>query len=733
MSTSSFVFFLALILSAECIVYQSAQIGGNGGGPYDDMTTFNLLNNEHVFRLENILLWGSDEEPVRAFQGKYAILDVTRAGTQDGRFAGNSGGQDARHFVIISKKEITERAYGYYGSDLTLHGGVHLTNHLGFDVRRTSGSLDFYGAGKKVGANFTILGPIVGFYGGAGGAVDYIGVYVDPSWWPDRPSRLVMLRSGGRSFSDGDDYSFDHNIELGEPFTVRIAQLVIYYGTNAINGLYVVYEDHMRNRIPKSAGNTAGENVTVTFERGDYIQTLEVNNNFGSSGNTDQFCMAGMKVTVYRASTGGIETFIAATEDALLVSNGPIVAFYGLIQSNRSCIARLGGYKLIAGTELSKTCKLPSIPQDLVVNEMPDKIGVGTVLTFSCANPNSTIVTDSVLECMSDGIWDGLFPTCSVPCNPLEPLGNGSIVFNNIYGTDATLECNYGFELDGSDTLFCSNTTWNDEPECTYLCQTPITPANGAFLNTSLWYRPGSKLGYSCIDGYEKGPTNELTCEDDGTWSGGQPVCLVDCRLPPSPTGVAYVNPAVWYSTGSVLDYTCNQGYIKGSTDQLTCEIGGIWSGAAVCKESVCTTPAQPANGSFLNLDDGYPVGHMLLYDCNPGYKITGSLDLQCTATGHWMGAAICSPEEATTPQSTDCPTISSADAQTAQEVWTNCYVINVPGVVIIIALLVLNIVALFVVLALCYKWRLMGSRDNVAFYYHDNKLRASNPAFMKM
>ena len=63
--------------------------------------------------------------------------------------------------------------------------------------------------------------------------------------------------------------------------------------------------------------------------------------------------MAGMKVTVYRASTGGIETFIAATEDALLVSNGPIVAFYGLIQSNRSCIARLGGYKLIAGTELS--------------------------------------------------------------------------------------------------------------------------------------------------------------------------------------------------------------------------------------------------------------------------------------------------------------------------------------------------------------------------------------------
>ena len=284
-TTAVISFFLALILSTECIVYQSAQIGGDGGSPYDDMTTYNLLNNEHVFRLENILLWGSDEEPVRAFQGKYAILDVLRGGTQDGRHVGRSSG-GIRHFVIFSKKDIGEKMYGYYGSDPSLHGGVYLTNYLGFDVRRTDGSLNSYSAGHRVGANFTVLGPIVGFYGAAGGAVDYIGVYVDPSWWPDRPSRLVILRAGGRTFGNGNEYGFDHNIELGEPFTIRIAQLVIYYGTNAINGLYVVYEDHMRNRIPKSAGNTAGENVTVTFERGDYIQTLEVNNNFGSSGNS---------------------------------------------------------------------------------------------------------------------------------------------------------------------------------------------------------------------------------------------------------------------------------------------------------------------------------------------------------------------------------------------------------------------------------------------------------------
>jgi hypothetical protein len=487
----------------------------------------------------------------------------------------------------------------------------------------------------------------------------------------------------------------------------------------------------MRNRIPISTGETTDQNMTITFELGDYIKVLEVENSFGSSGISESYCFAGMRLTVVRAASDSEETITAGSLNDVHTTDGPIVAFYGLIQNDESCISRLGGYKLLGSLELAKTCEIPPIPNDLVMNEMPDKIGEGTVLTFSCANPNHTLLEDSALMCTEDGTWAGYFPTCLDVCDPLEPLGNGSI--STPSSLVSTLSCNYGFELEGPDTLICSNDTWSGQSQCTYLCQTPISPENGAFLSTSLWYRPGSKLEYSCTDGYTKEPGKELTCEDDGTWSGGQPVCLVDCRLPPSPTGVAYVNPAVWYSTGSVLDYTCNQGYIKGSTDQLTCEIGGIWSGAAVCKESVCTTPAQPANGSFLNLDDGYPVGHMLLYDCNPGYKITGSLDLQCTATGHWMGAAICSPEEATTPQSTDCPTISSADAQTAQEVWTNCYVINVPGVVIIIALLVLNIVALFVVLALCYKWRLMGSRDNVAFYYHDNKLRASNPAFMKM
>ena len=120
----------------------------------------------------------------------------------------------------------------------------------------------------------------MGFYGDVGYVIDSIGAYVDPSLWPDRPSRLVMGPTGGRTYGSGEDSedSFDHNIKLGEPFVTRIAELVIFYSTSrGVNGMSVVYEDNLRNSSTISSGSTGGKNVTVIFELGDYIKVLEVN------------------------------------------------------------------------------------------------------------------------------------------------------------------------------------------------------------------------------------------------------------------------------------------------------------------------------------------------------------------------------------------------------------------------------------------------------------------------
>ena len=278
-----------LVFSGECVVYKSAKIGGDGGSSYDDLLDNNLRDGEH-FRIVNVLLRGRDNDTfgLHRFQAKY--VTGPRLRTLNGKlFKGDrqiiSKSDDFNYEFALSGREIIEKMYGYYRSVGFAAGlYIYVLKHLAFDIRRPNGTIQHFGLGEKKGANFTVLGPIVGFYGNLGHIIDSIGAYVEPSLWPDRPSRLVMGPTGGRRYGklNGEDDSFDHNIELGEPFVTRIAELVIFYNSRSgVNGMSVVYEDNMRNSSTISSGSTGGKNVTVIFELGDYIKVLEVNSAAG--------------------------------------------------------------------------------------------------------------------------------------------------------------------------------------------------------------------------------------------------------------------------------------------------------------------------------------------------------------------------------------------------------------------------------------------------------------------
>ena len=73
-------------------------------------------------------------------------------------------------------------------------------------------------------------------------------------------------------------------------------------------------------------------------------------------------------------------------------------------------------YQYYCSLVIAETCVLPDIPAELVMNEIPEKIGEGTILTFSCANQSEEIAQESVLVCGSDGMWRGEFPKCSGRC-----------------------------------------------------------------------------------------------------------------------------------------------------------------------------------------------------------------------------------------------------------------------------------------------------------------------------
>ena len=49
-----------------------------------------------------------------------------------------------------------------------------------------------------------------------------------------------------------------------------------------------------------------------------------------------------------------------------------------------------------------------------------------------------------------------------------------------------------------------------------------------------------------------------------------------------------------------------------------------------------CTEPRSPSHGS--RSGDDFTFGKTVSYQCDPGYKITGSRTRTCTASGTWSG-----------------------------------------------------------------------------------------------
>ncbi len=116
----------------------------------------------------------------------------------------------------------------------------------------------------------------------------------------------------------------------------------------------------------------------------------------------------------------------------------------------------------------------------------------------------------------------------------------------------------------------------------------PLTPlVNGHIVidETIL----GSIVTYSCIEGYILSDDGNRICQSNGQWSGFEPVCEAlegngDCGSLPNPIGGSVVISLT--SVGSHVEYTCNEGHkIVSGNEFRYCQDNGVWSGeAAVCE-----------------------------------------------------------------------------------------------------------------------------------------------------
>lgn len=165
---------------------------------------------------------------------------------------------------------------------------------------------------------------------------------------------------------------------------------------------------------------------------------------------------------------------------------------------------------------------------------------------------------------------------------------------------------------------------------------------NGAPTATGSTF--GAVATYTCVDGYTLngatgGPTQYTrTCGSTGTWSGAAQNCSpVNCGSLSNPSnGSVSVN---FTTFGGTATYSCSTGYTLSNSTPRTCQSDGAWSGGApVCNIVTCPALASPTNGTVNTGSNNYNTTRT--FACNAGYELTGASSTTCTVNGTWSNAS---------------------------------------------------------------------------------------------
>ncbi|KAM4543249.1 sushi domain-containing protein 4-like isoform 2-T2 [Odontesthes bonariensis] len=156
----------------------------------------------------------------------------------------------------------------------------------------------------------------------------------------------------------------------------------------------------------------------------------------------------------------------------------------------------------------------------------------------------------------------------------------------------------------------------------------------------------GTVLQYSCDPGYLPDGPSILTCTTLGRWSSEPPQCIRSgaCLPLSKPENGGYTchpSPCRLFSHGTIIEFLCNDGFaLSGDYPYLTCQ-DGEWDGPMEisCVSKGCIRPSVVQYGST-NLTETnrslFPVGTVLEYSCDPGYLLEGPSFLTCTGLEHW-------------------------------------------------------------------------------------------------
>ncbi|WAR06704.1 SVEP1-like protein [Mya arenaria] len=277
----------------------------------------------------------------------------------------------------------------------------------------------------------------------------------------------------------------------------------------------------------------------------------------------------------------------------------------------------------------------------------------GSAVVYTC-DDGYTLYGENRTECQADGTWKAVHVNCTInDCRDPPALKNGSPKKLNgtTYGSVAVYTCDDGYTLHGKNSTVCqANGTWKD-----FHVNCIINDCGDPTLVPNEHVRPiefnktteHARVNVHCLDGYGFWIVNllayrtsfSMVCRN-GKWMPLRSCQVIDCYSPPAIENGS-LNKSNGTTYGSVVVYTCEEGYKMYGETSTYCQANGKWKAAHIligCMALLfvdCNDPPVLENGSP-NKSNGTTYGSVVVYSCGKGYTLYGDNSTTCQTDGTW-------------------------------------------------------------------------------------------------
>ncbi|XP_054443534.1 P-selectin [Pteronotus mesoamericanus] len=377
----------------------------------------------------------------------------------------------------------------------------------------------------------------------------------------------------------------------------------------------------------------------------------------------DEPCMKRKRALCYKASC----------QDASCSQRGECIETIG----NYTCSCHPGFHG--PECEYVRKCGAPELPQRVLMNcsHPLEDFSFKSQCSFHCAEGYALNGTRE-LECLASGAWSSKPPQCvAIPCPPLRPPEQGSV--RCLHAADAdphrpscSFSCEEGSVLVGPELVQCTALgVWTAPPPmCRAIACAPLeSPAHGSMQcsPSSRAFRYNASCSFHCAEGFVLSGADTVRCAAVGRWTAPAPVCqAITCAplLSPQNGTMTCVQPLGRASYKSTCQFTCNEGFSLFGPERLDCTPSGHWTGPPPTCEAVrCPELLAPVSGSMdcSGTRGGFTVGATCRFSCAEGFRLEGSHDTQCTASGRW-----------TAPPSA-CEAVKCSELHITEPILMNC------------------------------------------------------------